>query len=226
MLRARALRAAMGDLTQKDFAVKHDLDASYLSQILNGHRNLGEKAARTLETKIGLPEGTLVSPGYGTLDSYPPMVVKEDGNRLYGPEVVVIPRFDIRASMGDGITVPEHLEVIQQLVVDREWIRQQRLLHSGIPNLSIITGFGDSMKGTFESGDPLLVDRGIDAISKDGIYVFTLHNMLHIKRLQRVDEHLVCVISDNKAYQHYTAELADIHIHAQVLMGLNVRRFD
>ncbi|UFH51350.1 S24 family peptidase [Pseudomonas sp. KNUC1026] len=40
----------------------HGLDASYLSQILTGHRNLGEKAAATLEQKIGLPAGTLVSP--------------------------------------------------------------------------------------------------------------------------------------------------------------------
>ncbi|WP_408596620.1 multiprotein-bridging factor 1 family protein [Pseudomonas sp. PLMAX] len=61
-LRIRALRQAMGGISQKDFANQHSLDASYLSQLLNGHRKLGEKAARTLESKAGLPPGSLVAP--------------------------------------------------------------------------------------------------------------------------------------------------------------------
>jgi phage gp37-like protein len=61
--RINALRALMGEASQKEFAELHDLDASYLSQLLNGHRTLGEKAAANLEKKIGLPEGSLVMPG-------------------------------------------------------------------------------------------------------------------------------------------------------------------
>jgi transcriptional regulator with XRE-family HTH domain len=62
-LRVDALRRVIGPLSQKDFADQHDLDASYLSQILNGHRGLGEKAALNLEQKIGLAPGVLVNPG-------------------------------------------------------------------------------------------------------------------------------------------------------------------
>ncbi|MBT2339505.1 MULTISPECIES: hypothetical protein [Pseudomonas] len=66
-LRVEALRRVIGPLSQKDFADQHDLDASYLSQILNGHRGLGEKAALNLEKKIGLAPGVLVNPGgYGS----------------------------------------------------------------------------------------------------------------------------------------------------------------
>ena len=61
-LRVEALRRVIGQLSQKDFADQHDLDASYLSQILNGHRGLGEKAALNLEQKIGLAPGILVNP--------------------------------------------------------------------------------------------------------------------------------------------------------------------
>lgn len=64
--RVRALKAVMAGASQKDFANQHGLDASYLSQILNGHRNLGEKAAANLEEKIGLPSGALVSPSETT----------------------------------------------------------------------------------------------------------------------------------------------------------------
>ena len=39
------------------FARTHNVDATYISQILNGHRSLGEKAARKMEQAIGLAEG-------------------------------------------------------------------------------------------------------------------------------------------------------------------------
>ncbi|MCO7634103.1 XRE family transcriptional regulator [Pseudomonas guariconensis] len=65
-LRVAALKAVMAGASQKEFADQYGLDASYLSQILNGHRNLGEKAALRLEEKIGLDSGTLVSPAAAT----------------------------------------------------------------------------------------------------------------------------------------------------------------
>ncbi len=61
-LRVQALRSVMGDLSQRDFAEKHDLNASYISQILTGHRAFGERSARNMEEKIGLPFGTLSRP--------------------------------------------------------------------------------------------------------------------------------------------------------------------
>jgi len=63
-LRVDALRALIGDLKTKEFADRYNLDASYLSQLLNGHRSLGDKAAKNLEDKIGLPGGTLLMPAH------------------------------------------------------------------------------------------------------------------------------------------------------------------
>ncbi|CRI58082.1 S24 family peptidase [Pseudomonas sp. CCOS 191] len=63
-LRVEALRALIGDLRTKEFADRYNLDASYLSQLLNGHRPLGDKAAKNLEDKIGLPGGTLLMPAH------------------------------------------------------------------------------------------------------------------------------------------------------------------
>lgn len=166
-------------------------------------------------TSAGGPAGSAVSGALSAHQAY-----------LDRDRFIVIPRFDMAASMGPGIVVPEHLEVIQQLVVDREWIREQRLLHSGIPNLSIITGFGDSMLGTFSDGDPLMVDRGINAMDKDGIYLFTVDGAAHIKRLQRIGGSRVKVISDNPAYERWEADLAEVIIHARVLIGLNVRKME
>lgn len=61
-LRVEALRRLIGNLKAKEFADKYDLDASYISQLLNGHRPMGEKAAKTLELKIGLAADALVMP--------------------------------------------------------------------------------------------------------------------------------------------------------------------
>lgn len=61
-LRKAALARLIGGKKNKEFADMYELDASYISQILNGHRPMGEKAARNLEVKIGLKAGTLVSP--------------------------------------------------------------------------------------------------------------------------------------------------------------------
>ncbi len=63
--RIAALKALIGDSTLTKFAERHDLDASYLSQILNGHRNMGERAAANLEKKLALLPGTLTAPGSG-----------------------------------------------------------------------------------------------------------------------------------------------------------------
>lgn len=42
-----------------EFCRENDLDPSYISQLLNGHRNIGEKAARKIEEKARLEIGIL-----------------------------------------------------------------------------------------------------------------------------------------------------------------------
>lgn len=78
-LRVRALRRLIGQDPLKEFAEKHDLDASYLSQILNGHRGMGEKAAAKMAAKIGVAESILVSPAFALEDE------SADADSLTGP---------------------------------------------------------------------------------------------------------------------------------------------
>ena len=231
-LRIRALRKAMGVLSQKDFADKHGLDASYLSQLLNGHRNLGEKAATTLEAKIGLRPGSLVAPaqkGNKPVEEAVPhkVIVPDKKQVMESLGFITIPHFNIAASMGAG-RVPEHsVEIIRDMTIHLDWLRTQGLAFSGIENLAIITGDGDSMDGTFRDGDSLLVDRGITDIRTDAIYVFTLDGDLFIKRLQRMTGGSLRMISDNPVYPPIIIEGADlekVHIHARVLLVWNARK--
>jgi hypothetical protein len=54
-IRLKVLTSLIGEQSQKSFSSQYDLNASHLSQMLSGYRAIGEKAARTLEKKIGLP---------------------------------------------------------------------------------------------------------------------------------------------------------------------------
>lgn len=59
--RIRALRKVIAASGMKvaELARKHDIDPSHISQLLNGHRGFGEKAARTMEEKLGIPTMSL-----------------------------------------------------------------------------------------------------------------------------------------------------------------------
>ncbi|RMR02567.1 putative phage repressor [Pseudomonas savastanoi pv. glycinea] len=228
--RLRALRHAMAGLTQKDFANQFGLDASYLSQLLNGHRKLGEKAATTLEGKIDLPAGTLVSPDTNDLleGAAPKTVAPVDTKRVMESlGFITIPHLNVAASMGHGLVPENQVEVIREMTVHLDWLKTQGVPYSSLENLAIITGDGDSMEGTFRDGDSLLVDRGITEIRTDAVYVFTLDGDLFIKRLQRMTGGALRMISDNPVYPPIMidgADLEKIHIQARVLLVWNARK--
>lgn len=226
--RIASLRTIMGTLSQKEFAEAHDLDASYLSQLLNGHRKLGEKAALNLELKIGLAAGTLTSPpSEEPSTTAPANVVRLPTRPTKDKNFVLIPHLDIAASMGHGKAAPMNIEVIRDMTVHLDWLRMQGLSFSNIDNLAIITGDGDSMSGTFADGDALLVDRGISEVRTDAIYVFTLDGDLYIKRLQRLTGGQLRMISDNPIYPPITIDesmIERMHIQARVLLAWNAKK--
>lgn len=153
------------------------------------------------------------------------MVLVTGGGKT--PQYLTIPQLDVAASMGSGMEAPTHVDTIRDITVRLEWLREQGVSYSKIENLAIITGDGDSMAGTFNDGDSLLVDRGITEIRTDAIYVFTLDGQLFIKRLQRMAGGNLRMISDNPIYPAMVIEgeqLERIHIQARVLLAWNARK--
>ena len=255
----------MAGASQKDFANQHGLDASYLSQILNGHRNLGEKAAATLEDKIGLAAGSLVSPaapdplatevkpGLSAIDQLKASLAKVKGFSSEARERIVaaaaeadsqsenflpanlsnlrptndeilIPQYDIRAAMGHGQVPPEYNEAVRNLVVREAILREKGVTYTAASALAMITGWGQSMEGTINDKDLVIVDRGVKEFVGEGIYVVTWHQELYIKRVMRLDEYNYRLISDNQHYENQTARIDDVTIHAKVLFIWNGRK--
>lgn len=112
-----------------------------------------------------------------------------------------IRQLDVRASMGTGTGLQEHVDVVRMIRVSLPDLRRVLPSFSSPQNLTIVTGLGDSMLGTFSDGDPIVVDTGVTDVRVDGCYVFERGRELFIKRVQRQLDGSLLIISDNQRYK-------------------------
>ncbi|RXJ70669.1 hypothetical protein CS022_22655 [Veronia nyctiphanis] len=118
--------------------------------------------------------------------------------------MVSVPKLSALASMGQGIPIElEHDRLISTVSISKQWINEHLPKVSSVDNLAMITGYGDSMEGTFNHGDMLFVDTGVDDFIMDAVYVLDLNGQLYIKRLQMRPDGVLLMISDNPKYQPY-----------------------
>jgi transcriptional regulator with XRE-family HTH domain len=60
--RLKVLLTLIGNQSFTSFCAFYDLNPSYVSQLANGHKTIGEGSAKNLEEKLKLTPGTLVNP--------------------------------------------------------------------------------------------------------------------------------------------------------------------
>ncbi|MBD1602287.1 LexA family transcriptional regulator [Pseudomonas typographi] len=140
------------------------------------------------------------------------------------PDEVLIPQYDVRAAMGHGQVPPEYNETIRNLIVREDVLREKGVSYTSLASLAVITGWGQSMEGTINDKDPVIVDRGVKEFVGDGIYVVTWHGLLYIKRMQVFDKDHFWLISDNEKHKDQKARIDDVTIHAKVLLIWNARK--
>lgn len=136
------------------------------------------------------------------------------------PTDVVIRQFDTGGAMGNGLVLQEQPGVIKEWRVSDDWLRLNVPHFSAKKNLAIVTGFGPSMKGMFNPGDPLLVDAGVKVIDHEGVYFFRVGDEGFIKMVQRVPEFdgpgfVFRIISKNPDYPPY--DISPKNPHFEVL---------
>ncbi|WP_244165671.1 LexA family transcriptional regulator [Metapseudomonas otitidis] len=147
-LRVDALIQVMAGHSQADFAEMYDLNPSYLSQILSGHRSFGERAASNMEKKIGLEPGTLSRPPLPTEGSRQPQEnVQGEPISLKDGRVPVVgmaklgakgffDAIDYPVGQGDGFV----------------------LISSSDPNAYALKVVGDSMEPRIRNGEYVLIE--------------------------------------------------------------------
>lgn len=167
-------------------------DGAFVGQMLRGERPITEKTVSTIEA----------IPAYAGWFSSTEIVTIH--TKVKKTDEIVIPQFETGGAMGAGLVLRDQPGVIQSWHVSPEWIQKNVKSHTGVQNLCIVTGFGDSMRGMFNSGDPLIVDAGVKTCELDAVYFFRVDNEGFIKRLQRIPGEGIRVISSNKEYESWT----------------------
>ncbi len=140
---------------------------------------------------------------------------------------VVIEHFDAAGAMGTGLILKDQSGVICEWEVSEEWVRLNIKNYTSLNNLKMVTGFGDSMEGMFNSGDPLIIDVGVTIADADSPYFFRVGNEGFIKRLQRVPGVGLRAISANKEYETWTiTEDMDFEVFGIVLISWASKKFN
>lgn len=135
---------------------------------------------------------------------------------------VAIPRYEIQASAGDGLSVLSE-EVADYFTVSREWI--MRYCPAGA-KLGLIEAKGDSMDPTIRDGDGLIIRLDVTRadVGSGGIFVLNYNGNLLVKRIQVQLDGTVIVASDNINYrtETLTPDAAEqlLDVRAQVLLNI------
>lgn len=123
-------------------------------------------------------------------------------------DVVHIPYYDTGGAMGHGIVLRDQPGVIREMSVSKEWLQSNVKGYTSADNLCLVTGFGDSMRPLFMSGDPVIVDKGVTEFRGDGLYFFRVDGEGFIKRLQSIPGRGLRVISENPSYESWNIDKA------------------
>ncbi|WP_316978006.1 LexA family transcriptional regulator [Shumkonia mesophila] len=114
---------------------------------------------------------------------------------------VLVPRYNVEASAGPG-ALNGHEHVVDHMAFRADFVR--RVLRADPDHLALIMAVGDSMEPSIRAGDLLLIDRSVDRIMDDAIYILGMGDELVVKRVQRFFDGGLVVKSDNIAYREQT----------------------
>lgn len=197
-LRRKNLRTAIDAANKKlgfksdiAFCEHYDLNASHISQLINGHGSFGERAARNLEKKVNWPTGLLdeasrnddvKNPEHSGGIHIAPIEFRSGEAK---PTNVRIPVYkDIKASCGAGIE--NFLEDVSEYLDIDPYILKIMGIQTKPENLRIIYSAEYSMWPTIAPDSPLFVDvsdKDPDLLKNGNVYVFTHNNELRMKRI-------------------------------------------
>lgn len=210
--RIKSARLAAG-LSQPELAKRVGVTKNAISSMELG-KTKGPKPHHLFRIAWALnisPEWLATGKGKMEPDRYASVEVR-NGVVVTTGDSVRIPWLRATLSMGPGVPADaDHDQQIKAFETTRRWVRAKLAKASAPENIRIVTGLGDSMKGTYNDGDALFVDVGVTAADVDAVYAFQHNGELYIKRVQRLPGGRLKLISDNrKVYDPIVVEHRDV----------------
>lgn len=214
MHRVRTLLGKRG-ITQAAFARAIEVSPQTLSGWLMGRNRPGIEEVARMCGALRVSPSWLLTGCEDNLEHQSPTCA----------DCVAIPLLDLSVACGNG-QESARVAPISLIQVSKSWIASN-CADADPRDLKILSVTGDSMSPTLEEGDFVTIDTAVSSVYTDGIYAFSLHDNLFIKRIQRVGRGLL-VISDNERYKDFDLSPADLEqgfkVHGRVLTRCLVRR--
>lgn len=226
--RRSRIKELIKDFKPSEIAKRSGIAASLISRLSydpekSGAKNMGEKIARKLEQSMNKPHlwfDTEYEEKLGELSQGKLSVGEKSYSYSKKPLTdVIISQYDTGGKMGKGgLILNDSAGEITTFAVNHEWIKNHIKEYTSLHNLKIVTGFGNSMVGMFNPGDPLLIDVGVKTVEFDSTYFFRVGNEGFIKILQRIPGQGIRVVSKNKDYESWTInQTMDFEVLGRVL---------
>ena len=121
----------------------------------------------------------------------------QQGAQSNANEFAMIPGFNIQVSAGFGAVNGDE-QPTRYLAFRRKWLKFRGFNEK---NLVVVFAKGDSMEPTITNNNSLLIHTEINSIQDGGIYVIRQDDTLLVKRVQRLLDGNLKLISDNIAYE-------------------------
>lgn len=139
--------------------------------------------------------------------------IHEFGGQEYG----AIGVFDATASAGPGALNVDYPEPESYRLFPLNWLKA--ISGSAPETLAILSVAGDSMEPTLHNGDHILIDRAVQHLGRDGLYVIAADHETQVKRLSRDPrDRSITIRSDNpKAENWVGVDEERVHVLGRVL---------
>lgn len=137
-----------------------------------------------------------ITPKYTPISGAERSFPRYEDNAAQG-DLVVIRRYDVKASAGHGSAVSAEDET-SHYGFKRAWLERRGL---SVDSLSVISVAGNSMEPDLYDGDLVLLDHAnVSDLGEGNIYAVRFSDALYVKRIQHQPGDKVLLISKNKDY--------------------------
>ena len=122
-------------------------------------------------------------------------------------EFALIPGYRVEVSAGPGSAIHEE-KPTRYLAFRHKWLRYRQLKAE---NLALVFARGDSMEPTIHDNNTVMIDTSKTELVDGSIYVIRTDNHLVVKRVQKLINKGVLLLSDNKEYKEQMLEPDEAH---------------
>ncbi|MBB4817778.1 phage repressor protein C with HTH and peptisase S24 domain [Pseudomonas alcaligenes] len=142
-----------------------------------------------------------------------------------GCKEISVPYYNFDQSPSSAPRPVDYSETISSLTLNEAFLQERAAAYSNAEQLAIVILWDNSMAGTLNDRDAVIVDCGVSTFNGDGLYLINWAGHLFIRRLQLAGQDQLELIADNPTHNPRTVPMADVEVRGRVLVGFAIRKF-